>query len=427
MQPRQAVHLAIWQGQFLMRLGKARVVLFAVLGMLLVAIVAAGVGYRVWANRCEAEFQAAIGEIRSRGEPVWFSELAPKDHPEWDEAGRRLEEIARRMETPSQQFFELVKKGTPETGNYSELSAAVVANRDLIGEAVDLMKAGPCRFQYDYGTTTPLDLPLDRYRVRDFGYLLAAEARLCVDTGDRTGACSAICRALDMQELFAHERFLMSQYIRGANGIRALEALEYLLGKEPMADGYFDAIDQRLLREEERFRNADAIRVERAANLTTAIPALSTPAPTRRALAYADTTFSLWAMEQFVECVDQPGPETFNRLARIDSKARTRSLVYVQSAKYLPKLSDTWLRMMQYRQRLVNARLGIRVCRYRDEHGAMPTTLDQVLDDTLPTVPIGHISGHLVQYDHSEDGFGIWDESPHTENSEDLFTVSFPR
>lgn len=69
-----------------MRSGKARIVLLAVLGVLIVAIVAARVGYGVWARRCQAEFDAAIAEIRARGEPVWFSELKPKDHPEWDEA-----------------------------------------------------------------------------------------------------------------------------------------------------------------------------------------------------------------------------------------------------------------------------------------------------------------------------------------------------
>lgn len=432
MQPRQAVHLAIWQGQFLMRLGKARVVLFAVLGMLLVAIVAAGVGYRVWANRCEAEFQAAIGEIRSRGEPVWFSELAPKDHPEWDEAGRRLDEILSRLQPLSEEFNRAFNGvGPPEPDNYSALATALVENRDVIDEVVDLARTKTCRHRYDFGDPDPLVILLDHVSgIRAITKLLAAEHRQCLAAGDEATALDVLTASFEITDLLVHDPIFVSQLVRAAVGNEALNSLEAHLSTFSLRDEPLRQLDERLSRCEASFRLTDAMLCERATALTSMRTAVQKGGRLLRDRSGRDMAFYARQMAVFLPMVDSTGPTYRHEVQRLvkatDDQIEADRLKFTLAAVFFPNLNKIHAAGLEYRQRLINARLALRVCSHRDVQGSLPMSLADVVDETLPAVPIGYFSGAPVRYNVEADGFSIYDEDP-LEPGEDrgLFAVAY--
>jgi len=406
--------------------------LLAVLGVLLVAIVGAGVGYRVWVRRCQAEFDAAIAEIRARGEPVWFSELEPKDHPEWDEAGRRLDEILSQLQPLSEEFDRAFNGvGPPEPENYSALATALVENRDVIDEVVDLARTKTCQHSYDFGTAEPLVLLLDHVTgIRAITKLLAAEHRQCLEAGDQATAFDVLKASFEVTELLAQDPMFVSRLVRGAVGKEALNSLESHLGSFRLNDKQLRQLDERLSRCESSYRWTDAMLCERAAALTSMRNVVRKGGRLLRDQSSLDMALYARQMGAFLPLVDATGPinrQDVHRLAKeTDRLIEAEKLKFRLTAVFFPNVTKIYDAGVEYRQRLISARLALRICRYRDVQGSLPVNLADVVDETLPAVPIGYFSGALVRYDVEADGFSIYDEDPLEPGEEcGLFAVAY--
>ena len=394
------------------------------------AIVAAGVGSRVWANRCPAEFDPAIAETRARGEPVWFSELESKDHPEWDEAGRRLEEVLSRLQPLSEEFDRAFSGvGPPEPENYSALATALVENRDVVDQVVDLARTAECRHAYDYGTQDPLTLNLDHATViRAIAKLLAAEHKQRLAARDEATAFNILTGSLEITDLLAHDPIFVVQLVRLSVGSRALNSLEHHLDKFSLDDDQVRKLDDLLDRLEASYRLTYSMLGDRAAALTSLYSVVQRRARTWRDQSGPDMAFYARQMGTFIPLVDDTGPRSRREVHRIaeltDTKINAQKLRL--TAIVFPNLKSIHSAGIGYRQRLINARLALRVCRHRAVQGSLPTSLAVVVDEALPAVPLGYFSGAPVRYDVEEDGFSIYDEDP-LEPGEDrgLFAVAY--
>lgn len=410
-----------------MRFGKARIVLFAVLGVLLVAIVAAGVSYRVWANRCQAEFEAEIAKIRARGEPVWFSELAPKDHPEWDEAGRRLDEILNRLQPLSEEFNRAFNGvGPPEPENYSALATALVENRDVIDEVVDLARTTECRHVYDYTVENLIDLPLEHLPgIRTVAELLQVDVILALDAGDATGAKYALWSGFKLAEPLSNEFFAVGILTRNAIVWKALESLKGILGQISLTAEEFEALDQELTTLGES-RLHRVVLGERAA-LLTILSDLGSQRhlPGNRAWLASDLARFLHIYADMAEIIDETGPRGIAKLVALETRINAHPKRYPLTSTFSIHAKNIHRSGLMYRQKIMNARLAIRVCQFRHKHGKLPVRLHEVLDNTIPAVPVGLLSDQPIRYRSTSTGFTIWDDEPSNEHDHQEFTVEF--
>jgi hypothetical protein len=69
---------------------------------------------------------------------------------------------------------------------------------------------------------------------------------------------------------------------------------------------------------------------------------------------------------------------------------------------------------LSYRQRLGIARLALRVDRVYAAHAKLPASLDGVLDEKLPQVPICLFSGGQLIYRCGENQFSIYSPGPNS-------------
>jgi hypothetical protein len=410
-----------------MRSGKARIVLLVVLGALVALVATAGIGYRVWVRRCQADFDAAIAEIRARGEPVWFNELAPKDHPEWDEAGRKLDDILSRLQPMSEEFDRAFNGvGPPEPENYSALATALVENRDVIDEVVDLARKTKCRHVYDYEFENLIDLPMEHLPgIRTVAELLQVDVMLALDAGDATGAKYALWNGFKLAEPLSNEFFAVGMLTRNAIVWKALDSLKRVLGQVSMTAEEFAALDQELATLGES-RLHQVVLGERAA-LLTILSDLGSQRhlPGNRAWLASDLARFLQIYADMAEIIDETGPQGIAKLVALETRIKAHPKRYPLTSTFSIYAKNIHRSGLMYRQRIMNARLAIRVCQFRHNHGKLPVRLDEVLDNTISAVPAGLLSDQPIRYRSTSTGFAIWDDEPSNEYEQQEFTVEF--
>jgi hypothetical protein len=63
---------------------------------------------------------------------------------------------------------------------------------------------------------------------------------------------------------------------------------------------------------------------------------------------------------------------------------------------------------MRQRQLLVNARIGMRIQRFRMANGTLPPSLDELVDDKLVAIPNDLYAGKPLIYHKLPDGFVVY-------------------
>ncbi|MGD9644400.1 MAG: hypothetical protein AB7U73_01725 [Pirellulales bacterium] len=415
-----------------MHRARARIILLAVLAVVAAAIVAARVGYGMWAARCQAEFDAVIGEIRARGEPVWFSELEPHDHPEWDEAGRRLDEILSRLQPLSEEFDRAYHGvGPPEPENYSALAAAVVDNREVIDEVVDLARTTVCRHPYDYHIVDPVHLLMNHVSgVRTVAKLLTVDGNLCVIAGDQAGAWNVVTSSLQLPLVLGHEPLFVPRMVLYGTTALALDSLEHYLTSFALIDEQFSELD-RALQDLEAYCNLSQTTLEdRCAGLTAINAFYDNPRLFYRAASFRDAAYFAQQMEILATLVDRRGPAARRDLARfetdVQSTCESTPATHRASALLIPKATVLYQRAAEYRQRLASTRLVLRALRYRNLQGALPASLsDALLGEHDPPVT-GVASGTPVVYEADAEHVRVYDVHPDApEEPIGVFSVEF--
>ncbi|MBI1900199.1 MAG: hypothetical protein HYS13_03660 [Planctomycetia bacterium] len=409
---------------------------YAILSLLVAGLAVAGV-FAAWYAQAWSELRSEIAESRARGEPVWFSDLAPPPIPPEENGAMQLMEAYRRS-AYTDRNWDVVKtldelddilrygghEGTIQR-DLKQLAELVEVNRESLAIVREALKKPRCQFPIDYTTLAPLDVPLaDLYGAWALNRLRRAEFDVAYLRGDFSTCIEVIKTMYDASELLHDEPTAVAQIQRISGDGHATNALGLLVAKYDLTDAEFSRLDDRLDEMASSLSLRQCVLGERAACLTAIENAdylrelLSSEAVDwsksflgRRDL-MKQQAFILRHMRHVADNVDVGGPA--GRLRQQELK--DEFLVFAQqgdpyklSNHIVPELSSMRNAGLSHRQRVACARLGLRVDRYYRQHGKLPENPSDVLDDGLREVPRCFWSGlPLIFKPHGEAGFMIY-------------------
>jgi hypothetical protein len=278
-------------------------------------------------------------------------------------------------------------------------------------------------------------------------------------TGEEARAVAAIVEALDIAELLREDSFIVCQLIRARRAGEALDRLQTFLGQTSLSVEQSVTIDDHLAQMERRFRLAPTICAERAALFTTldavgseefaeavetmfctlspngSVPAVRNAAWKNRWWGSAlyrpwllhERAFALRMLSRYAGCVDQTGPAGQRAFDAVENDLVSQLDDVPINRAMFPAVRSVREAGLEHRQRLIAARLGLRVSRYRAELGRLPDSLDQVLDQQIDAVPAGLFSGKPLVYEAESERFAIYDVNPTSEEPAGRFEVSQAR
>lgn len=91
---------------------------------------------------------------------------------------------------------------------------------------------------------------------------------------------------------------------------------------------------------------------------------------------------------------------------QLDRPAVWNSVQGLPTANALRETTDTWLVYLE------SCRLTLALRLFRDQHGAWPDRLDQLVPDLLPAVPIDPFTGQPFGYERQNEGWQLWSVGP---------------
>jgi hypothetical protein len=234
----------------------------------------------------------------------------------------------------------------------------------------------------------------------------------------------------DLSELLKDEPFTITQLVRIAVSAIAQERLKEAVAAGHLAPDEFSELDARLARMQSEFTLAPAMMGERAGTFTTLShlqenievlldPENGSPKAARFFTAgplqpnrMADEAYILGIMREVIDAIDKPGREGSDAIQAIESRVQNAPNSYVFSRLLLPAIVNVRQAGLRHREKLITARLGMRVDRYYAEHGKFPESLDELIDEQLPSVPVDLYVAKPHIYRVLPDGFVIYSVGP---------------
>ncbi|HEX7448918.1 MAG TPA: hypothetical protein VF306_15295, partial [Pirellulales bacterium] len=415
-------------------------------GLALGTVSVLGLLYGVGCWRGQRLLTQEIEKIASRGEPVWYADLAPRPTDPALARGRLIAATVHTLDRVPYEPFDEAIAAPASPVIQAKVQPLLDAHRPSIDRIIAQLRQGDCRLEYDFQTPIPFSTLLPIVQdTRMAARILTAEFRIAAARGQRAQAIQAMTETLELDDVLRHEPFAVSQYVRAAVARYALDDLQIALGDDAFGVEALLGIAPRLAVLESRFRVGPALRSERAAMLTTMenlgrldmSNVLEDPArgvSRTRALLLThwwgswiyrprrlhQQAIMLRTMSRMADLIDLPGPEAAEQFAEADAVMRDGELPLCEEfSSHLHQLRDAAL---NHRQRFVSARLALAVCRFRELHERLPDSLSE-LTDSPPMDATGLLSGQPVGYVKTGDGFVIYDGSP----EQGRFEVRFAR
>jgi hypothetical protein len=412
-----------------------------------------------WSLR--SQLASTKAKLRDKGEPVSYADLQVADET-GNQIGGEVTAISKRFKDTKREFKQVIRVESPlSASDYELLRDALEANREQLDALAAIEAVGQCRFHNDFGVANPGFILLPSVDCVDIAaHLWRADVLLSLHDSRYDDAITAVQELCDTTELLRRERFIVSQLVRVRIGGLAIDSLEEVLAVVDVNDEQLRAIDARLSVMESTCRLADALRAERAVLFTT-LENIGHPdvreslgmmaglgpgssvqifAPSRSAnnkwasLSYAPEMMrqEVWLLNQMsaaANLVDIPGTEAGKQWNEVNREISETVKCDENSPLFhlFPAIDYLRDRALAYRQRLLAARLALRVIRYRTNNQALPSDLTAVQDEQLPMVPPGLWNEAEPSFDLRPDGFAIF--YPTTGVDDELDTsvsVSFP-
>jgi hypothetical protein len=392
-----------------------------------------GVGYFAWYSNARGHLDAAIARVEARGEPLWFRDLAPKAvDPDTDGSALYLRALTK-MQAPSAAFSSAVFADPTKPPSEDPVVIAELAkNREALDLLAEVMKKPNFRIPIDYDTNQPFRIVLDEVQsARDLSRLLAGGVSIAVAAGQRDQAVESIERMFDLSELLRNEPFTITQLVRLAISAVALNSLKQALPTLDLTPEQFVALDERLARMHRDFTLAPAMLGERASTFTTLThlyenvdflvsdPADGLASSMRwyargplQPMRLEDQAFMLQIMSEVIDSIDKTGREGIDAMHDLEARVQNAPQSHVFTRLLIPALVNVHMAGLRHREKLMTARLGIRVDRYFAEHGRLPTTLEEICDDRLPSLPNDVFTGKPHVYRTTATGFIIYSVGP---------------
>jgi hypothetical protein len=369
---------------------------YALLGLLLLGGGGALLIWQ-WDRSASSDLADAIAEVRRRGEPLTFAELAPQPGQAGVDGGALYRQAMAAFVKPGADFETAYASGVtiPLPEGFPSPDPVVV--RALQANAVSLqllrqaMQRPHCRILRDYHTTRPLALPLDDLaELRCVARLLRAELAHALTAGDRTRSVEIVRELFGLSELLGDEPLLIAQLVRIALGRMALESLADCLAHSAASDAELDALEQLLHKLADRFSLKRGIVGERAwiyTGLSFSTAAdweimsgwpgwLYGLAPLRK----NDQALCLRYLSRAADLVDQTGPEADDAMRKLEAEIEQLADFRFAIKLLYPALATIRDAGLRYRQALHNARWGVVAVRHFRKQGEWPEALSDIAD-----------------------------------------------
>lgn len=401
--------------------------LFILLAIVSLPALVAAVSFAIWYGTVQGELDSLTARIVERGEPLWFSDLAPKPvDPAEDGTPLFMAAIAKLQ--PVSPAFDNRLGGNP--GADPVLLADLEANAEALDSLRQAMSKPHVRLPLDFQTDHPWTLRLQPVQdSRKFTRLLEGELLYAIGKGDHRRAVRAVEDSFGLCELFRDEPFVITQLVRFSQGATAFTSLKTLVGHVDLTDEEFAALDDRLAGMERSRTLVSCVMAERA-TIFTEMNHVTTedlqgllkdqgltkePVPDRqwhslwyRPVLMGDQLFALEKLSKWAEVVDESGPEAHRLMKELDTAFKEAGRQHPLSRILRPAIQQHGEGGYGLRQRLAIARLGLRVDRYFQQNGTFPDSLHKVLDGKLRTLPVDLLSGKPLVYRRLPVGFMIY-------------------
>jgi hypothetical protein len=344
-----------------------------------------------------SNLNAVKASIRDRKEPLNFSELARKNESDFADGDRAMA-ILKQLKPSGDEFYKLMEPDalTPP-GDYPVLRESIRVNRKALDALADLDVTKDYFFRHDFDRSDPTMMLLPIVdETNKASCLLRAKFIQSLGCGDQEQAVQAIIELGDASQLMRLDLFLVCQLVRARLAGDAVDALQQLLARVELTPQQFQVIDDRLKVMESTYRLAESIRCERASFLTT----LETVGYDRRPQGMRQLAGSLNMLSRQAALIDLPNVEAKERwtICEQETKSMIESNVNDPYASVIASNSVVRITGLEHRQRLIAARLALRVARYRAEKGSLPDNLQDIVDQTMPEIPNGLMSGKPPEY-----------------------------
>ena len=377
-----------------------------------------------WWWSASSELAEEIAKIRARGEPVYFSELAPEPVDSEKDAAPYIMAEMSRLEADELPWLTDIELPLSHE-EFDAFRQAVAHNRAEL-DAIESASRRPyfrLPFDYDHPYPAALQEEMEAGPFYLLKYLLSAQTAVSLAEGDNEAAVRAIELKLRLAELMRDIPLSMPQHVRLAYVGGAVDDLQLLLSAKSLTADHFGKLDHRLGAFEETFTVTPWFLAERAMLVTT----LNNPPPApiegaRRIQTFLEMlslplrpwndhtkTRVLQAIAPIVDRGDEQGPEVDKHFDECQEEILRLCRRSIPLGFFAPSYQGHRKAGLRVSQLINMGRLAMRVERYRAEHGSLPEELADVLDEELPEMPLCPFNGVPFGYYVAENGFVIYD------------------
>jgi hypothetical protein len=306
-------------------------------------------------------------------------------------------------------------------GAAEKLLAKYGRSLDLLHQAAD--QGGAARYRLEL---VPLDPKvLDQVQsLRGGARLLTLEANVRAHRGDLHGAADSILAMNRLARSLEREPLMMPQLMRGAIAGQAREQLRRLLDSVDLADDDLDRLQQDL-------RASDSKEVLRLGMLGERVAGIQQfDGPGFGGAGGGSVFFKVTQRGSFLEflqfwdkmirATDEPWPEALEAFKLAGQEAQRRAQGGASPARVGRVLTALLVPAVEAfttataRDAAMNGATDAAIAceRYRRRHGTLPQSLDELVPEFLPRVPIDPFDGQPLRYLVAEDGYLVYSVGP---------------
>ncbi len=411
---------------------------------LLALAMVVGLVWALWYGTARAELNRAIAAARSRGEKVYFSEFKPPAvRPEqdgWPLVAKAIAQFSKPRAVTSEviqrdEEAEAAFKRGQEIAWRGDANGVFLFDLPMLADEVALNSEALLlldralefpTWQFPVGYDDPRPILTSGEYASGVNYLARFKTHvflLAVNDGDVAGAFKAL---RDQFRIAAYLRDPpLEQQLRRINcADRAIASLRTALGRYAVSEDDLAKLDddlQTALSLNGLFKQS--MLSERGVVLSS-LPAVVRDDDKdtmwliagdkgqyylsfrRQPQLLRDQAYLVGFVSQLAESIGEHGPDRQAIRELCGPKDIPQDNILVGA--FCRQHESALMAGVRHRQALLNARIGLRVARHYWANGTLPETLEEVLDEELPKLPVCLYSNKPLVYKKRSDGFAVY-------------------
>lgn len=410
-----------------------------------------------WSNR--AALQEELNAAKLRGTPIRFSDLEVDDVNGY-QLGERLAAVLESVvELPSDVLNKIHSNEALSESDKSAIRMSLERNQHVLQQIKQINPLEECRFRYNFRTPLPMSTLLPNVQdISSLGYVYLADYHLALENKDYDRSLTSLIDLLELTEALKKEPFFVSHLVRWKHGTRALTELHKTLEQTDLTDEQFGRVDALLQNIETDLQTKHIVLAEGAATFThlenighpevrkalSSIVSLgannqpydqglsprslirwSTLAYSPELMAQKAWTTSIF--NRMSEIVDKQGKEATLEWQKIQAEMTQKINPDRNSplAFLMPSTTTIRSRSFDLRHQVALSRIAIRLRRYCAKHAVFPKDLAEIVDTSLPKLPLNLWDDQPVSYQTTATGCEIAFESDKSTGSETI-SIAIP-